>query len=180
MEDRTCTVTDCEREPVARGWCLKHYKRERRRLGGSFPRLSPAERLAARLKRMPNGCLEWQGSRIKGDGHGNIYVSGKATLAHRLAWELENGPIPDGMLVCHRCDNPPCCDVTHLFLGTYADNARDMVAKRRHMNNRRTHCQNGHEFSTDNTATDARGNRRCIACSTEYQRNYYLEKRKAD
>ena len=50
---------------------------------------------------------------------------------NRIAWVFEHGSIPDGLLVCHRCDNPPCCNPSHLFVGTYADNVRDMIVKGR-------------------------------------------------
>ena len=88
-----------------------------------------AERFWARVdRRGPDECWEWQGTRISGK-YGRLARDGYHVWAHRLAWELENGPIPDGLLVCHRCDNPPCCNPAHLFLGTYADNARDRDLK---------------------------------------------------
>ena len=59
------------------------------------------------------------------------YGSTSKGLAHRVAWEKAHGPIPKGMYVLHRCDNPPCINVEHLFLGTQAENMRDMAAKGR-------------------------------------------------
>ena len=81
-------------------------------------------------KDTPNGCWEWTGSRMR-FGHGQIHIDGKSVLVHRFAWELENGPIPTGMEVCHHCDQPSCVRVSHLFLGTQADNMTDMVNKGR-------------------------------------------------
>lgn len=64
-------------------------------------------------------------------GHGRFGVAGRDELTHRYSWTLAYGAIPAGMSVLHRCDNPPCVRPDHLFLGTRADNVRDMYAKGR-------------------------------------------------
>lgn len=79
------------------------------------------------------GCWEWLACVQK--GYGRFKVGGKRgsmKLAHRVAWELANGPIPDGLNVLHRCDNGKCVRPAHLFLGTQMDNVRDCVAKGRY------------------------------------------------
>jgi len=75
-----------------------------------------------------DGCWEWTGSR---DRYGLFRVGKKIKKAHRSAWEMENGPIPDGLFVLHRCDNPPCVRPDHLFLGTQTDNMQDAATKQR-------------------------------------------------
>lgn len=81
-----------------------------------------------------DACWPWIGGH-NGRGYGRFGMGGrgaKQDYAHRVAWLFANGPIPDGMHVCHRCDNPPCCNPRHLFLGTVRDNALDKGAKGRH------------------------------------------------
>lgn len=75
-------------------------------------------------------CWPWQGHCDR-HGYGSFKQGEKLTGSHRVAWELTRGPIPEGLHVCHHCDNPPCCNPSHLFLGTHQDNMRDMVAKGR-------------------------------------------------
>lgn len=76
------------------------------------------------------GCWIWTGSKNTG-GHGQFTVCGKCITAHRVSYELYIGPIPEGMWVLHKCDNPPCQNPDHLFLGTRQDNVDDMVRKGR-------------------------------------------------
>lgn len=79
----------------------------------------------------PDACWPWK-RRIRRDGYGDIWArSIGEQLAHRVAWFVAHGPIPDGLCVLHRCDNKPCCNPRHLFLGTQLDNMHDMIAKGR-------------------------------------------------
>jgi len=75
-------------------------------------------------------CWEWTKSCVP-NGYGCISYLGKKRHVHRFAWESLNGPIPSGLQVCHKCDNPPCFRPDHLFLGTAADNIRDAILKGR-------------------------------------------------
>lgn len=75
-------------------------------------------------------CWLWTGS-VSGNGYGTIYADGKREGAHRVAWMLANGAIPNGLLVRHKCDNPICVRADHLELGTGADNMRDMIERGR-------------------------------------------------
>lgn len=96
-------------------------------------RLGDPELFFSSLKRMPNGCLEWQLSTNQ-DGYGLVRRRGIRNSfihAHRYAWYLEHGRWPEPQAL-HYCDNPPCCDLTHLYEGTQQDNVRDMMERDRH------------------------------------------------
>lgn len=135
-------------------------------------------------------CIEWDGPLDKWF-YGKVYdkkrhVEGKnyTGKAHRVVWEEERGPIPQGMCVLHRCDNPPCINIEHLFLGTIADNNRDMAEKGRgrNQNSLKTHCKRGHELSAENTihgTSRGKPNRNCRACQRERWRNQYYKQRDA-
>jgi hypothetical protein len=77
------------------------------------------------------GCWIWRGYR-NAFGYGRVWFRYRRAYPHRVAWELQHGPIPEGLSVLHRCDNPACVRPSHLRLGTQADNIRDCVAKGRH------------------------------------------------
>lgn len=104
------------------------------------------------------------------NGHAKTYsqakANGKWMFAHRAsALIAEIGDIK-GLIVCHRCDNPPCVNPSHLFIGTYRDNSQDMSAKGRCFQSKKTHCPKGHAYSPENTMWIKNGTaRNCRECA---------------
>lgn len=89
------------------------------------------ERLLAKVVRTSAGCWEFGGARLS-SGYGKIALTrSKPVFTHRIAYQEMIGPIPEGMRVLHKCDNPPCCNPAHLFLGSDKDNWLDARAKGR-------------------------------------------------
>jgi hypothetical protein len=115
-------------------------------------------------------CWEWLSSKTS-FGHGR-FISENDITAHRFSWILFNGAIPDGLCVCHTCDNPGCVNPNHLWVGTKTDNNRDMTAKGRHWQKSKTHCKHGHKFTEENTYNRPDGGRECRSCSRKHKSNY--------
>lgn len=87
-------------------------------------------RFVSKLKMSERGCWEWAANRSP-RGYGKVTVGQQDLRSHRLAWMIFRGDIPENLFVLHRCDNPPCCNPDHLFLGTSQDNEDDKTAKNR-------------------------------------------------
>ena len=97
-----------------------------------FPKLAPWLRFLAKVRVSQGGCWEWLACKDK-DGYGIFMWSFKQKVpAHRASFQLHKGPIPNGMLVMHSCDNPPCVNPDHLVLGSTQDNVDDKMAKGRY------------------------------------------------
>ncbi len=144
MADHICSVKGCDRRWVARTLCDRHWQRWRVHGDPTINRdeRTPSQRFWEHVDRngptpehMPHlgRCWMWTGHTARGYGRFSIqrgYVL-RTFRAHRFSYELHCGPIPEGMLVCHHCDNPSCVRPEHLFMGTTADNMRDKSLKGR-------------------------------------------------
>lgn len=120
-------------------------------------------------KRGPNECWPWLAV-TDGRNRGSFTWNGRPTKAPRIAWFLTHGEMPQGE-TCHSCDNPICVNPAHLWVGTKADNMRDMVVKGRHARHGQTHCVNGHEYTPENTYWRPKSHHRdCRICVTERSR----------
>lgn len=128
-----CDVTGCDRPHYGKHLCRMHW--ERNHLNGDplavqFERTDSVQTRLAKKSQWVGGCLEFTGGRDK-DGYGLLSVRRRNFRAHRLAYEAAFGPIPAGMLVRHKCDNPPCINPDHLEVGYEIDNSRDRVERGR-------------------------------------------------
>lgn len=132
--------------------------------------------LLSRVERIPiAGCWIYTGA-SNPEGYGRISIKCRLYYAHRLSYTLHKGPIPEGLVVCHRCDTPSCCNPEHLFAGTQSENLYDASRKERIKRiggrPRWTHCKYGHEFTPANTVLSKTGSRACRTCRRARARVY--------
>ena len=135
-------------------------------------RLKVMGKLFANTTLTKNGCVEWGGVNIR--GYGRINYKGKPVLTHRLSWMFANNKfdITPNDYVCHHCDNPPCINPEHLWLGTHQENMQDASSKGRLYGHNITHCPQGHEYSGDNLYVNKLGSNVCKTCSNTANRAY--------
>lgn len=124
--------------------------------------------------RYGSGCWEWQAT--PSQAYGLFRHKGKMRKAHRMAYELTHGPLEEGAILLHRCDNPRCVRPNHLQPGTYRDNLMDAIEKGRwtNGNSKKGVCKRRH---TPNWYIDRNGNRHCRPCAALYQRKRKARRR---
>lgn len=142
-------------------------------------RIPVIDRIYARIEVHPLGCWEWQGC-VGDGGHGIVSLGGREDgrgKVHRVVYEHEVGPIPEGLVLDHLCMNPRCCNWAHVEPVTQAENARRMWAAGRGLsghgrqNRLKTHCVRGHPFDEINTRVYG-GKRHCHECRLNASRRY--------
>lgn len=135
------------------------------------------ERLLSKVEKT-DSCWLWRGG-FNSRKYGKMYADKKSWLAHRLSFTLFNGPIPDGLHVCHSCDVPACVNPDHLWVGTAKDNIRDAVDKGHFKRTKKTHCRKGHDYSVAGVYYRVRTNgsvyRSCALCSKILSKNSRLK-----
>ena len=140
----------------------------------------PEIRFWRHVEKLPNGCWLWTGTKTS-MGYGRLYIINQSdnksvrVLAHRLAYEIFVGPIPDGLTIDHLCRNRPCVNPEHLEAITLQDNILRGIGSAAR-NAKKTHCPQGHPYDLLNTYIRANGWRVCHRCKIHTDKLYRLKK----
>lgn len=176
MARKPCSIEDCDKPQHARGWCDMHYRQWQahghpmlvQKPGDDRPHGSFEDSFWAKVNKSADGCWEWKGYRTVW-GYGFVGRDGERPPAHRVAYELVRGEIPEGLHLDHLCRNRACVNPDHLEPVTCRENLlRGNGWSGR--NARKTRCPQGHPYSDDNTIYGTKGERRCLTCRREYDR----------
>lgn len=134
MTKRTCSADGCGKDHKGRGYCRSHllrFKKYGDPLTNFDPTVDPNETFAKHCgEPTETGCIEWQAA-LTNRGYGKFKSNQKTISAHRFSYEKHKGPIPEGFVVRHACDNPPCVNPDHLLVGTHRDNKMDAIVRNR-------------------------------------------------
>lgn len=178
MGNRTCSVEGCERPVYGRGMCGAHYGRWWRHGGPLAGRPTTLrDRFFAKVRVDESGCWLWQGHAFP-NGYGAIRMAPDRRLAHRVAYELLVGTLPDGLVIDHLCRVRNCVNPAHLEAVTQGENVRrGVLADGRKIGG--PVCKRGHLYDAANTYVAADGSRSCRACAAQQARARRLKRRLA-
>lgn len=180
---RECSIDTCTRPHRARGYCGGHYTRWLHGKDLNVPmRTDPLDVRVRGLIEQGDGCWRWLGH-LTSSGYGSIWRGGQHYRAHRVAYEIFVGPIPEGLVIDHLCRNRGCVNPAHMEPVTPHENwRRGESVTVKHA--RKTHCKWGHPFDDANTRYRPSGARRCRICHGNEKRRYrttqkYRDQRRA-
>ena len=152
-------------------------------MSAGWKRWPSAEDVLAKVQVLgDDDCWPWTGrAKVSGDGRGNADWYGRTHSAPRVVWAIHSRVMPPSHLyVCHTCNNPPCCNPSHLYLGTHRENAHYASLLGRTRGQKKTHCPQGHAYDEANTYrhTDGDGKvrRKCKTCRAARQISHKTRK----